>query len=118
LGDSDRNAQAWIANPPAAVLHNPDAPKPSPIKPTCSPHLRSALTALASLALTLLGLLAITFVIGRVVPVDPALAVLGDRASEAQLARVREELGLNLPLPVQFARYVAKTVQGDLGLRC
>ena len=69
-----------------------------------------------SLALTYLGLLAVTFFIGRVVPVDPALAVVGDRASEEQIARVREEMGLNQPLPRQFLLYVSKVVQGDLGV--
>ncbi len=69
-----------------------------------------------SLALTYLGLLAVTFFIGRVVPVDPALAVVGDRASEEQIARVREEMGLNKPLPRQFLLYVSKVVQGDLGV--
>ncbi len=70
---------------------------------------------LASLLLTLIGLLAVTFLIGRVVPTDPALSVAGDRASAAQLAAVREELGLNQPLYVQFGRYVAAVAQGDLG---
>ena len=66
-------------------------------------------------ALTLLGLLAVTFFIGRVIPVDPALAIAGDRAPEHVLQRVREELGLNLPLYQQFGRYVSRAVQGDFG---
>ena len=70
---------------------------------------------LASLLLTIVGLLAVTFLIGRVVPTDPALSVAGDRATAAQLAAVREELGLNQPLYVQFGRYVAAVAQGDLG---
>ncbi|MBV8605011.1 MAG: ABC transporter permease [Pelomonas sp.] len=75
----------------------------------------AALRFLGATALTLLGLLAVTFFIGRVVPVDPALAVAGDRASEAQLAAVREAMGLNRPLYVQFGRYVAAVARGDLG---
>jgi peptide/nickel transport system permease protein len=74
---------------------------------------------LASFALvvasTYLGLLAVTFFIGRLVPVDPVLAMLGDRASEDQMAVAREQLGLNLPLWQQFAAYVGKVVQGDFG---
>jgi len=66
-------------------------------------------------ALTLLGLLAVTFFIGRVIPVDPALAIAGDRAPEHVLQRVREELGLNLPIYEQFGRYVVRAVQGDFG---
>jgi peptide/nickel transport system permease protein len=68
-----------------------------------------------SVALTYLGLLAVTFFIGRVVPVDPVLAIVGDRASEAQMAQVREELGLNKPLLTQFGIYVAKVGRGDFG---
>ena len=70
---------------------------------------------LATVALTYLGLLAVTFFIGRVIPVDPALAIVGDRAPEHVVQRVREELGLNEPLPVQFAMYVSKALQGDFG---
>ena len=40
--------------------------------------------------LTYLGLLAVTFFIGRVIPIDPVLAVVGDRAPEHVVARVRE----------------------------
>ena len=70
---------------------------------------------LLSVALTYLGLLAVTFFIGRVVPVDPVLAILGDRASEEQMSQVREELGLNKPLLTQFGVYVGKVLQGDFG---
>lgn len=66
-------------------------------------------------ALTFLGLLAVTFFIGRVIPVDPALAIVGDRAPEHVVQRVREELGLNLPVYQQFGRYVAKALQGEFG---
>jgi len=69
----------------------------------------------ATIALTVLGLLAVTFFIGRVIPVDPALAIAGDRAPEHVLQRVREELGLNQPLPVQFVRYVGRALKGDFG---
>ena len=66
-------------------------------------------------ALTYLGLLAVTFFIGRVIPVDPALAIVGDRANEEVLQRAREELGLNKPLPVQFVHYVGQALHGDFG---
>jgi peptide/nickel transport system permease protein len=79
-------------------------------------QLAAALGRLAlAIALTLLGLLAVTFFIGRVIPVDPALAIAGDRAPEHVLQKVREELGLNLPLPQQFARYVDRALHGDFG---
>ena len=69
----------------------------------------------ASVVLTFLGLLAVTFFIGRVIPVDPALAIAGDRAPEHVLQRVREDLGLNLPLPQQFVRYVDRALHGEFG---
>jgi len=68
-----------------------------------------------AVVLTVLGLLAVTFFIGRVIPVDPALAIAGDRAPEHVLQRVREELGLNQPLPMQFVSYVKKALHGDFG---
>ena len=50
------------------------------------------------LATTYLGLIAVTFFIGRVVPVDPVLAIVGDRAPMAVVERIREQMGFNLPL--------------------
>lgn len=70
---------------------------------------------LASVALTFLGLLLVTFLIGRVVPIDPVIAVVGDRVSADTYARVRQELGLDLPLWQQFLRYVGDVLQGDFG---
>jgi peptide/nickel transport system permease protein len=65
--------------------------------------------------MTFLGLLAITFVIGRVVPIDPVLAVVGDRAPRETYEAARLAMGLDDPLIVQFARYVAEVAQGNLG---
>ena len=70
---------------------------------------------LAILAITYLGLLAVTFFIGRVIPVDPVLAVVGDRAPEHVVMRVREEMGLNKPLVEQFAYYVSNVLRGNWG---
>ncbi|MBV0890854.1 ABC transporter permease [Paracoccus sp. Z118] len=68
-----------------------------------------------SLAITLFGLLLVTFLIARVVPLDPVLAVVGDRATQAQYEAAREAMGLDRPLPVQFVEYVGDVVTGDLG---
>lgn len=65
--------------------------------------------------ITYLGLLAVTFVIGRVIPIDPVLAIVGDRAPEHVVARVREEMGLNKPIWQQFGIYLSKVAQGDFG---
>ncbi|MDX6751833.1 ABC transporter permease [Geminicoccaceae bacterium 1502E] len=70
---------------------------------------------LGTLAMTLVGLLLVTFLIGRVVPIDPVLAVVGDRASPEVYERMRLELGLDLPLWRQFGIYLGKVLQGDFG---
>jgi peptide/nickel transport system permease protein len=64
---------------------------------------------------TFLGLLAVTFFIGRVIPIDPALAIVGDRAPAHVVERVREELGLNLPLWQQFFIYLKQALTGNFG---
>lgn len=69
----------------------------------------------ASVTLTFLGLLAVTFVIGRLVPTDPVLAVVGDRASPEVYERVRLELGLDQPIWRQFLIYLTNVLQGDFG---
>jgi peptide/nickel transport system permease protein len=66
-------------------------------------------------AITFLGLIAVTFFIGRVIPIDPALAIVGDRAPAHVVERVREELGLNLPLYQQFVIYVKGVLEGNFG---
>ncbi len=75
----------------------------------------SLLRFLVTVVTTYLGLLAVTFFIGRVVPIDPALAIVGDRAPAHVVERVREELGLNLPLYQQFFIYVRQALSGDFG---
>ena len=70
---------------------------------------------LVTIFLTFLGLLAITFFIGRVIPIDPVLAVVGDRASNAVYEAARIQMGLDQPLPVQFFNYVVNVFSGDLG---
>lgn len=77
--------------------------------------LRQAPGFLLQVALTLLGLLAVTFFIGRVVPIDPVLAVVGDQAPRDVYEAVKRELGLDQPLWWQFWLYVQKMVAGDFG---
>jgi peptide/nickel transport system permease protein len=68
-----------------------------------------------TVALTFLGLLLVTFLIGRVVPIDPVLAAVGDRAPVEVYERVKRELGLDLPLWQQFWIYLRKVLAGDFG---
>ena len=78
-------------------------------------RLRPLLGNLASVPITLFGLVLITFLIGRVVPIDPVLAVVGDRAPQELVERTRREMGLDRSLPEQFVRYVGALADGDLG---
>ncbi|MBU1316864.1 MAG: ABC transporter permease [Alphaproteobacteria bacterium] len=64
---------------------------------------------------TLFGLLAVTFFIGRVIPIDPVLAIVGDRAPQHVVERIRLELGLDLPLYQQFYIYLKQVLSGDFG---
>ena len=70
---------------------------------------------IASIAVTFFGLLLVTFLIGRVVPVDPVLAVVGDRASESTYHKVFLELGLDRPIWDQFWIYLQKVMSGNFG---
>ena len=78
-------------------------------------RLRSFAATAASIPITLFGLVLITFLIGRVVPIDPVLAVVGDRAPQEVVERTRHEMGLDRPLPEQFVHYVGELAQGNLG---
>jgi peptide/nickel transport system permease protein len=75
----------------------------------------AAARLLISLIVTFLGLLLVTFLFARVVPIDPVLAVVGDRAPAAVYERARLELGLDQPLWRQFVIYLQSVLQGDLG---
>jgi peptide/nickel transport system permease protein len=68
-----------------------------------------------SLAATFLGLSAVTFAIGRFIPTDPVLAIVGDHASRATYERVRLEIGLDRTIPEQYALYLGRVVHGDFG---
>ncbi|MCY1322933.1 putative D,D-dipeptide transport system permease protein DdpB [compost metagenome] len=78
-------------------------------------RLSSLVGFLVTLAITFLGLLAITFFIGRIVPIDPVLAVVGDRAPVVVYERVRQEMGLDQPLITQFVSYVGDVATGNFG---
>ncbi len=80
-----------------------------------SARLKSIAGSLASLPLTLLGLVLVTFLIGRVMPIDPVLAIVGDRAPQDVVEKARIELGLDRPLYEQFWRYLIDVVQGNFG---
>ena len=65
--------------------------------------------------LTLLFVSLLVFLVVRVLPGDPALIMLGIEASPDAVAKMREDLGLNRPVPVQFAEWAGRALLGDLG---
>ena len=73
------------------------------------------LKRLLALVPTLLGITILVFLMVHLVPGDPAQVMLGERASAETLAALRQELGLEQPLHVQFGRYLGDLLQGDFG---
>src|SRR5215211_7212431 len=63
----------------------------------------------------LLGVATIVFLALRLIPGDPAVALAGEKASAEAIERLREELGLNQPLPVQYAQFLGKLATLQLG---
>lgn len=79
------------------------------------PYAKAILLTLGSIAVTMLGLMFVTFVIGRVMPIDPVLAIVGEQASKSTYDAAYEQLGLDRPILVQFASYVWEVLHGDFG---
>ncbi|OZM76529.1 ABC transporter permease [Pseudonocardia sp. MH-G8] len=79
------------------------------------PWLRFAGQRLGGLVLSFAVLVVVTFVIVPLIPGDPAVAVAGQEATGAEVARIRAELGLDQPLHVQFLDYVGGLLTLDLG---
>ncbi|MDB4895224.1 MAG: oligopeptide transporter permease protein, partial [Firmicutes bacterium] len=63
----------------------------------------------------LLGVSLITFVLMHVVPGDPVAAMFEKRGDPATIERIRHEMGLDKPLPVQYANFLVDAARGDLG---
>ena len=78
-------------------------------------RLAAAAQQFAGVAFTLFGLLVVTFIIGRVIPIDPVLAVVGDRASPETYAAAKVAMGLDRSLAIQFGLYLQGIFSGDFG---
>jgi len=63
----------------------------------------------------LLGILLVTFIIVHLIPGDPCIAMLGERATPAACSAFRDRFGMNDPLPMQFGRYIINVSQGNFG---
>ncbi|MBD3626393.1 MAG: ABC transporter permease [Rhodobacteraceae bacterium] len=78
-------------------------------------RLRALAWRAVSIILTLIGLLALTFFIGRLLPADPVLAITGFEVDRETYEKVYRELGLDRPVWQQFLSYMGGVLQGDLG---
>ncbi len=68
-----------------------------------------------TMVITLFAVSFLVFLAFSVIPGDPALSMLGTEATPERVEALREELGLNDPLPVRFGRWAVAFVQGDMG---
>ena len=73
------------------------------------------LRRLVGIVLTLLGMTLIAFLLTHIVPGDPARAAAGPEANASTVERIRQEMGLDEPLPTQYAVYMTHLFHGDLG---
>ncbi len=79
------------------------------------PKVAAVLARVGSVIVTLIGLAALTFLIGRLLPLDPVLAVLGDNATKEAYDKMYVELGLDQPLIVQFGHYFWNILHFNFG---
>ncbi len=77
--------------------------------------LRYLARRLAASVLILIGVSVVTFGLTFLIPADPVRMIAGRSASPATVGSIRHQLGLDRPIPVQYATYVGKLVRGDLG---
>jgi peptide/nickel transport system permease protein len=77
--------------------------------------LRRVLRQLVLVLPTLLGVVTLVFAFLHLVPGDPVEIMLGDSAAPADVAALRHDLGLDRPLPAQYARFLMRITHGDLG---
>ena len=63
----------------------------------------------------LIGVLFLCFCLLQVVPADPAMVIAGPDAKPETIAAIRQELGLDRSIPVQFFEYIMRVMRGDLG---
>lgn len=77
---------------------------------------RFLIRRLVSALFVVVGVSILTFVVARLAPSDPAALYAGRRQTVQQIEAARIKLGLDQPLPVQYARFVAELLRGDLGI--
>ena len=101
-----------MADPKAAAGTRPAAAAPSSGLPR---WLRGLLRQILSVTVTLLGLMALAFFIGRMLPLDPVIAIVGEQAEKETYDMVWRQLGLDRPLWQQFVYFIRDMLSGDFG---
>jgi peptide/nickel transport system permease protein len=79
------------------------------------PRIMSAGSTVFTVLITMIGLLFVTFIIGRVMPIDPVLSIVGESASQATYDAAYKELGLDQPILFQFWLFLWDIAHGDFG---
>ena len=79
------------------------------------PWLKGFGNTVFTVLITMIGLLFVTFIIGRVMPIDPVLSIVGESASRATYEAAYHELGLDKPLLVQFLFFLRDIATGNFG---
>ncbi len=97
----------------AMAENNGSGRRKSPLLP---PVLVTILKTVGSVIVTMLGLTFVTFVIGRVMPIDPVLSIVGEQASKSTYDEAYAALGLDKPIIVQFFYYIWDVLHGDFGV--
>ena len=77
--------------------------------------IRLVVGRLLAIVPTLFGVLVVAFLLLNVIPGDPVAEMVGERADSATIVRLRAELHLDEPVPMQFGHYLWAVVRGDLG---
>lgn len=77
--------------------------------------LKYTIRRLLQTVIVLIGVTLVTFIMVNVVPGDPVAVMLQKKADEATIERIRDQMGLNDPLPAQYIRFVKNAVTGDFG---
>ena len=99
----------------SAVIHETAVAAPNGWVRRIAGPIRHGLSLLGSVSLTFLGLTCVTFIIGRVIPIDPVIAIVGEKASRGVYDRVFKELSLDRPIYEQYGIYLNKILHGEFG---
>jgi ABC-type dipeptide/oligopeptide/nickel transport system permease component len=77
--------------------------------------LKFVIRRIAQLVPILIGVVTVTFLIMYIIPGDPILSLVGERYDSETIDRIREDLGLNKPIPLQYIDYIVRVARLDFG---